>query len=74
MKQLGASVQVRSSFRSNARLTDSQEIKDAKQRAVTALANYYTAKAYDMAIEEREQSVQQVKDDARKAAKFRRAK
>jgi hypothetical protein len=67
---------VRSSFRSNAGLTDTQQIKDAKQRAMTALANYYTAKAYEMAVEEREASVQQAKEDARKAVKhkFRRPK
>lgn len=66
--------QVRQSFRSNAHLTDAAEIKDAKQRAITALSNYYTAKAYDMAVEEREENVEQAKQDARKAAKVRRTK
>jgi hypothetical protein len=43
---------------------------------MTALANYYTVKAYDMAVEEREATVQQAKEDARKAAKpkYRRLK
>ena len=65
-------MQVRSSFRSNAGLTDAEEIKDAKQRAITALSNYYTVKAYDLAMEEREESIHQVKEDARKAAKYKR--
>lgn len=66
--------QVRSSFRSNAGLSDPQDIKDAKQRAITALSNYYTVKAYDLAMEEREESIQQVKEDARKAVKYKRMK
>lgn len=46
-------MQVQQSFRGNAHLTNEEDIVKAKQAGISALGNYYTLKAYDMAREER---------------------
>lgn len=57
---------MRSSFRSQADLTDKKEIHDAKQRGITALGNYYAVKAYDIAMREKEEKQQAMNDAMRK--------
>lgn len=59
-------MQVRSSFRSQADLTDKKEIHDAKQRGITAMGNYYAVKAYDIALKEKEEKERAMNEEMRR--------
>jgi hypothetical protein len=65
-------VQIRSAFRQNEHLTDAKEIQDAKQKAISALGNYHAVKAYEMAIEERDERSRELQQRARQHLKTRK--
>eukprot|EP00892_Ulva_mutabilis_P005597 jgi/Ulvmu1/3409/UM016_0027.1 len=65
---------VRSSFRSQADLTDKQEILDAKQRGITALGNYYAVKAYDIAMQEKEDKHAKMEEELRRSKRAKAKK
>lgn len=65
--------QVRQSFDTNKHLVNREEVLKAKQTAITALGNYYATKAYSMALEERDMSLQAVVPDTlKKSQQYRR--